>query len=325
MEQITNFFQPSGTPKKNHHSPEKHKDSKSHATHDAQAARQREILQATARETIYVSRKILRQLPDIDAYYSRKFSSETLLRLNPVMCPTHPQPATIKVVNEDTLNAAIDLWQKHLGKGTPAIVNFANRHNPGGGWMNGAVAQEEAICYRSSLGLSLTASHYPLATNEALYTPDVLILRRDMASGHSLLVPEIPVDKLPVVSALTVAALFHPKVRTFDMRKFSHELGLQRRDKHVFHHDKDRNITKAKMRLVLRIAAEHGHDQLVLGALGCGVFANPPEDVAHCWLEVLREDEFWGNWWREVVFAVYDPTNNGNYEIFNQVLSGKKV
>ncbi|KAF7594176.1 hypothetical protein BBP40_010025 [Aspergillus hancockii] len=321
MNQITAFFPASGTVKKNHHSSK----IDSHSNDNSPAAQQKEALKATAKETLHISRKVVEHVPDIDAYYSKKFSFDSLLRLDPLICPAHPQPATIKVINEDTLNAAIYLLKKHRSKSTPAIVNFANRHSPGGGWMNGAVAQEEAICYRSSLALSLTPSHYPLGTGEALYTPDVIVLRRDMASGHTLLVPEIPVHRLPVVSALTVAALNQPKVRTFDMRKDRPEMGLQCRDKHVFHHDKDRGITKAKMRLVLRIAAEHGHDQLVLGALGCGVFANPPEDVAHCWLEVLREDEFSGNWWREIVFAVYDPTNNGNYEIFQQVLSGKRV
>jgi uncharacterized protein (TIGR02452 family) len=79
------------------------------------------------------------------------------------------------------------------------------------------------------------------------------------------------------------------------------------------------------MRLALRIAATNGHGMLVLGALGCGVYANPPGEVANCWLEVLREAEFRGNWWREVCFAVYDPKNEGNFAVFERVLAGKKV
>lgn len=81
------------------------------------------------------------------------------------------------------------------------------------------------------------------------------------------------------------------------------------------------------MRLVLRMAASKGHTSIVLGALGCGAFENPPEDVAHCWLEVLREDEFSGNWWKDVVFAVYDSndTQDGNFNIFRTILHGKEV
>jgi uncharacterized protein (TIGR02452 family) len=79
------------------------------------------------------------------------------------------------------------------------------------------------------------------------------------------------------------------------------------------------------MRLALRIAAFNKHSMLVLGALGCGVYANPPAEVAKCWLEVLKEDEFRGNWWHKVHFAVYDSKNEGIFETFRQILDGEEV
>ena len=84
-------------------------------------------------------------------------------------------------------------------------------------------------------------------------------------------------------------------------------------------------MTKEKMRLCLRMAASRGHGLLVLGALGCGAFGNPPEEVAACWLEVLRDDEFGGGWWREIWFAVFDGRNEGNFEVFERVLGGQEV
>lgn len=77
-----------------------------------------------------------------------------------------------------------------------------------------------------------------------------------------------------------------------------------------------------------------GHTKLVLGALGCGVFANPPGDVARCFLEVLRETEFQGGWWQEVAFAVLDNVKGGeeggkegkgNFGVFYRGLHGKVV
>ena len=53
-------------------------------------------------------------------------------------------------------------------------------------------------------------------------------------------------------------------------------------ERDVFKHAADRGLTKAKMRLTLRLAAIKGHSRLVLGALGCGAFKNPTEDVALC-------------------------------------------
>jgi hypothetical protein len=40
---------------------------------------------------------------------------------------------------------------------------------------------------------------------------------------------------------------------------------------------------------------------------------------------VLRENEFAGNWWRKVWFAVYDPKQEGNFDTFHRVLHGQQV
>ncbi|EAQ84236.1 hypothetical protein CHGG_10640 [Chaetomium globosum CBS 148.51] len=121
----------------------------------------------------------------------------------------------------------------------------------------------------------------------------------------------------PSSASSASSALRNPRTQTFRLA------GGAR--KTVFQSDTDRDLTKRNMRLVLRIAAHHRHRHLVLGALGCGVYANPPEDVAHCWLEVLREDEFSGGWWQQICFAVFDPSGTGNYEVFMRVLHDQNV
>lgn len=285
---------------------------------------QRTVLRACAQETLDTISSLEKQLGSRKITSSRKSSFESLPRLDPNHCPSYPRPATITVVNEDTLNAALRL-RTHGGDARrhdhrPVVVNFASHKHPGGGWLNGAVAQEEAICYRTSLAASLRRSNYPLKMDEGIYSPHVLILRDDMASGHRLLVPQTPANELPVISAMTIAAIHKPKIRRFLITNNPRPRALEKK---VFARDKDRGITKAKMRLALRMAATNGHRSLVLGALGCGAFGNPAEDVAHCWLEVLKEDEFAGNWWKDVCFAVYDPKQDGNYDVFRKVLAGK--
>lgn len=289
----------------------------------------RAALRAAAKETIKICTGLKAKLPTLRLDRSTRYTFDNPQRLNPNDCPAFARPASIRVVNEDTVNAAVTMAYSSaandalLRNTRPALVNFANHKVPGGGWINGATAQEEAICYRTSLGLALHKKDYPLGMADALYTPDVVVVRTDMESGHKLITPTVAPDDLPVVSSLNVAALYQPKLRTFHIPKLGG--GSGKRDKVVFASDMERITTKSKMRGCLRMAALQGHGLLVLGALGCGVFANPPEDVAHCWLEVLREDEFSGNWWRDVCFAVFEPRGGGNFEIFKQVLEGQNV
>ncbi|KAF1928832.1 uncharacterized protein M421DRAFT_4669 [Didymella exigua CBS 183.55] len=196
------------------------------------------------------------------------------------------------------------------------VLNLASERHPGGGWQTGAMAQEESLCYRSSLYRSLHRAFYPLPSLSVIYTPSVLIIRAATTAGHTLY-PDKALD-LPVASVLSVAALRHPTL-TADGARFADPA------QHA--------ETKRKIRVSLRLAARMGHGRLVLGALGCGVFANPPTDVAQCFLQVFCEPEFQGGWWEDVVFAVMDNKSGGesgkdgrgNYGHFHRALHGRVV
>ncbi|MBR4482527.1 MAG: TIGR02452 family protein, partial [Paludibacteraceae bacterium] len=82
-----------------------------------------------------------------------------------------------------------------------------------------------------------------------------------------------------------------------------------------------------KIRTILRLGLRHGNDSLVLGALGCGAFHNPPEQVAELFKQVLNEAEF-KNKYRRIIFAVIDDFNahqahnpNGNFKPFKEVFA----
>ena len=59
---------------------------------------------------------------------------------------------TIKIINSDSYEAARDL-------DNPYVMNFANAHNPGGGFKLGANAQEEALCRCSTLYFAISESN----------------------------------------------------------------------------------------------------------------------------------------------------------------------
>ncbi|KAI4955467.1 hypothetical protein J4E91_001328 [Alternaria rosae] len=199
-----------------------------------------------------------------------------------------------------------------------AVLNLASERSPGGGWQKGALAQEECLCYRSSLYLTLDREqYYPIPALAAIYSPNVVIIRNSMPDGHELLDSIHPMD-LPALSVISVAALRQPPLS--DDGKTFKNIGA-------------RAHTKNNVRLILRVAARHGHTKLVLGALGCGVYSNPPGEVARCFLEVLHEPEFQGGWFEKVVFAVLDNVRGpdggkdgtGNFGVFYRVLHGQVV
>ncbi|PVH92664.1 hypothetical protein DM02DRAFT_619799 [Periconia macrospinosa] len=254
--------------------------------------------------------------------------------LDPSKCPGRRSPQSpastaIRVVNGDTLDTALSINPtltvntilQSQSQATPIkptlVLNLASDIHAGGGWHNGAMAQEEELCYRTTLSHSLHRYHYPLHPRSALYAPNVALFRDSFATGHKRLT-ETDAHKLPALSVVSVAALRKPEL-TKDFEDFADDV--------------DRDVTMGKIRLVLRVAGAEGHTRLVLGALGCGVFRNPPKAVAKCFLEVFREPEFQGGWWEEVVFAVMDNApqgeggkdGKGNFGVFYRALDGVLV
>ena len=226
-------------------------------------------------------------------------------------CPNLPQ-SSIKVVNADTLDAAFAIPPSEYDQKHVLVLNMANAERAGGGWVNGALAQEEALCYRSSLSFTLKRRFYPMGAEEAIYSPSVVIFRDSIAKGHRLLDLTQPAN-LRVMSVFSMAAIRDP------------DTIIKSDGGEVYKVWKDRLLMKKKMRACLRVAGREAHRRLVLGALGCGAFGNPRSEVAKCWKEVLEEIEFRG-WFESVTFAVMEDggrkDGDGNFGVFWRALDG---
>lgn len=275
------------------------------------------MLAHTAAETKALLPNLLKTTPQAPAD-GVLYHPGNLSRLDARSCPRLPRTA-IRVLNADTIDAAIDLSTpkvSQLSNKPVLVLNMANAHHSGGGWLHGALAQEEAMCYRSSLSFTLKYRYYPIPEAGGVYSPTVVVIRQNMSSGHGLMDLSKP-DQLPVFSCVSVAAIRGPAVEK-DIG------GIER-----YERAGDRDIMKEKMRVVLRVAAVKGHRVLVLGALGCGAFANPKGEVVECWKEVFSESEFHGGWWERIVFAVMEPggtkDGGGNYGVFFRGLDGMMV
>ncbi|KAI4274167.1 MAG: hypothetical protein LQ337_004132 [Flavoplaca oasis] len=286
------------------------------------SSKRSDLLAVVAEETLAVVRDVIKKAPKLQPI-GELLQPHTLLPALQSQCPNLPK-TKIRVVNMDALDAAHTLRNLTVSTATdptsPApvlILNMANARWAGGGWIKGAMAQEEALCYRTSLYLTLKHRFYPMADRAAIYSPMVVVIRDSLAKQHRLL-DLSRIEDLPVVSVVSMAALRDPSV----VRRVSD-------GQETYAKVADRELMRAKIRMVLRVAAAKGHQQLVLGALGCGAFGNPKGEVVSLWKEVFLEAEFGGGWWKDVVFAVLDTNNDqdadSNYGVFFRGLHELKV
>ncbi len=195
--------------------------------------------------------------------------------------PEQGELPRVDVTNESTVEAT-----RRLG-GDIACLVFASARNPGGGFLNGAQAQEESVARSSALYPCLLAAgdfyryhraHEDLTyTDRVIYSPQVPVFRDDKGE---LLPQPYP------VSFLTAAA---PNRSAITRNQPERAEGIPA-------------ALLGRARRVLHVAAAHGHRRLVLGAWGCGVFGNDPALVAETFRNALRDNRFFDH----VVFAVLD-------------------
>lgn len=211
--------------------------------------------------------------------------------------PTVNEETVIEVKNIDCLDEGVELKKEGYN---PAVLNMANSRHPGGGVWQGAGAQEETIFRRTNIyqslyqfvpfaedfGLEVRAhEQYPMNPNfGGIYTPGAVLFREGEPTYKLM---EEPVQ----LSFISVAGVNRPSLRLPD---------------HMT--DEMAEITKNKIRTILRIGLVNGHNSLVLGALGCGSFCNPPSQVASLFHQVFEEPEF-KNKYRKICFAIIDDRN----------------
>ena len=198
-----------------------------------------------------------------------------------------PYPETrVQVTNETTLGAARRLVDGGL---RPLALSFANGVHPGGGFLNGARAQEEGLCrssalYQTLVGDPMYAEHRkrprPDSTEWAIYSPAVPVFRTDDGA-------ELPQPWL--LSFITCAAPYAPAIG-------QPEAG---------------DLLQRRIHRVLAIAQACDHSALVLGAWGCGAFGNDARRTALDFRRAL-EGPFSGAF-TEVVFAVTDWSPERRY------------
>ena len=202
------------------------------------------------------------------------------------------------VMNSDSFEAAKDLEK-------PYVMNFANAHNPGGGFLLGSPAQEEALCRCSTLYASISSSKAsPMYrynnTHLGRVESDYMLL-----SENVLVFRNANLELLEEPFTAGVVTVPAPNKRGAAMLAPSSLI--------------EKTMLR-RIRILLLIAAENGYRNRVLGAWGCGAFGNDPKDVAGYFKQVLV-DERYGFLFDEVRFAVYGKEDGRNITEFRNAFA----
>ena len=212
---------------------------------------------------------------------------------------------TLTVENDTVLACAARMAG---ADGVVGCLNFASAKNPGGGFLNGALAQEESLALSSSL-YATQMKHYELYshnqsrktylyTDHMIYSPGTLMFRDD--DGELLTQPY----QLSIVTspAVNVGAIRTNKPEEMELVE---QTMLQRMDK------------------LLSLFVYYNIRRLLLGAWGCGVFQNDASQIAQWFAHYLKEGGKYHRCFDEVCFAVYDRSKTQeNITAFEEVFGG---
>lgn len=204
----------------------------------------------------------------------------------------------ISVTRESTLEAAF-----RLSDDNACVLNFASAKNPGGGFLRGAIAQEESLARSSALYQTLIEhpEYYEmnkisgresagLYLDYAIYSPGVPVIRNDRG------------DWLEDPFLMNVLSSPAPNRNAFaDLNEDIDDAKIN-------------EVFRKRMLQVLRLMAFHGHRVIVLGAWGCGAFGNDPSTVAKMFVETLKVCPYFD----EIVFAIYDSPDSDVYRAFEK-------
>lgn len=193
-------------------------------------------------------------------------------------------------------------------------LNFANGQTAGGGYKNGATAQEEDLCRQfptlySSLYNATKEDLYPFGPctakspsqperySDVLFTAGLTLARSGMEDGYRML------EKSEEVTVSMVAAAA-PNIR------FANELS----DKELIYNTVE-SIFKAPFVWLPET------NVLILGAWGCGAFGGNPREIAELFVRVLMSENF-GKLYKEIHFAIPQlAVTDNNYEEFVKVFN----
>ena len=197
------------------------------------------------------------------------------------------------VNNLDTVSSVVDVYNRDSIEDLEiGVLNFASYVNPGGGFINGAMAQEEALCHESFL-------YNVLSKQNKFYEWNVKHKNDSLYLDRALWSPKIKFRGIDA-NVLTCAA---PNRKAFINRKIFESKDNEKIQKR--YHD----VLESRIKFIANIFRENKQNVIILGAFGCGVFGNDPEEVAALFKKYLTVGTA-----KEIIFSIPDEKNRKPFE-----------
>ena len=186
-----------------------------------------------------------------------------------------------------------------------ALLNFASYKSAGGGFINGAKAQEECLCHSSILYNVLVRKHeyyewnqrninHGLYTDRALYTSGVIF--------------EDPKGKAYKCDVITCAAPNRSICQTSNYFAATQPVTEEQND----------IVLKNRISFIADICMKENVDTVILGAWGCGVFSQDPHKVAKYFYETFKETGI------ACIYAIPDEKTYKAFEdTFEELMNGR--
>lgn len=198
---------------------------------------------------------------------------------------------SIEVIDKLTLEPLDDI--DHNEK--VGVLNFASYKNAGGKFLDGSYAQEEYLCHYTTLYNIISNTKF-----NGYYDYNRQNLNKGMYLNRAIFSPEVTVfDKERSIAVLTCAS---PN-RSYMLRS------------NKVTEEQNYVILYSRIKFVLDIFEYNKIDTLILGAFGCGVFRQDPNDVAQIFKQLLPRYNF-----KKVIFAIPNE-HSTNHKVFKEILS----
>jgi len=194
--------------------------------------------------------------------------------------PKFHNDAIINVYNKEPIDVALMMKYQKLN---PLVINLADHDRPGGNVEFGGLGQEESLFRRTDYYRHLSMDMYPLRMLDVIYSPNVSVIKRDNFQMMSSFI---------TLDFLAVCALKSPQLINCKLNVDAE------------------NFMQNKIEQIFQISNDLGYDSIVLGALGCGKYGHPTEQICSMFKTRCKK---YALYFDTINFAIPD---NDNYNLF---------